>query len=127
MDIKSRISSAIQPKVSTENTESKPSAENPDIQAGIAKVKDRFEASKHAKLFSDSEIGTAKGSRDMYQVVDSEASYEFLLGQFGKLSKGDNQENIDVLQDQLDELKKSKAEFTEKLVENTGTDSDDDD
>lgn len=127
MEIKSRISSAIQPKVSTENTESKPPAENPNIQTGITKVKDGFEASKHAKVFSDSEIGTAKGSRDMYQVVDSEASYEFLLGQFGKLSKGDSQENINLLKNQLDELKKSKAEFTEKLVENTSSDSDDND
>jgi hypothetical protein len=117
MEIKSRISSAIQPKVSSENNETKSS--NPAIQTGVANIKDSFE--------SDPEIASAKDSRDTFQVIDSEATHEFLIGNASKLLEGDHQNDISLLKDELDELKKSDAEIQEKLVETTRTDSDDDD
>jgi hypothetical protein len=117
MEIKSRISSAIQPKVSSDNTEIKSS--NPAIETVVANTKDSFE--------SDPEIASAKDSRDIFQVIDSEATYEFLIGNAGRLLKGDHQNDISLLKNELDELKKSDAEIQEKLVENTGTDSSDDD
>ena len=62
MDIKSKMTS-IQPKVTSNDTE-------------ISQ-----QVSKQPKLLSDEEIATARGSQDMFQVVDSEASQEFELKQ----------------------------------------------
>ncbi len=182
MEIKSRISSAIQPKVSTENTETK----NPAVQAGVANIRDGFEtnatanstntaspsklnfvkqqmtnfmssnspgsstdsifsvmmeyqkimnkeareekkldrdsknlelASKQSKFSSDAEIGSAKGSPDMYQVVNQEASTEFFIGQAGRISKGDHQKDIDTMKSALDELKKSATDIKEEILQ----------
>ena len=185
MEIKSRMTSSIQPKVTSENVETK----NPAIQSEVASVRDGFETSKasspqfqqptesstkldfvkkqmgnfmtssssagpsdsifsvmmeyqklmnkearedqklardseknrltanQSKLFSDSEISSAKGSRDMYQVVDQEASMEFHIGQAGRLVKGDTQSDIDSMKNRLDELKKSAAEVKEEILQ----------
>jgi hypothetical protein len=117
MDIKSRVSSAIQPKVTSESTETKSPAQNSAVQAGIAKTKDGFEAAKTSKLFSDNEIDTAKGSRDSYQVVDTEASLEFFIGQSLRLIKGDIKNDIDAMSNRLDELKKSAAEVKAEILQ----------
>lgn len=181
MEIKSRISSAIQPKVSTENTETK----NTSVQSGVANAKDSFESAaantinlgtseslsslgfvkqqmtnfmssnspndsifsvmmeyqklmnkearedqklsrdsennrlspNQSKLFSDAEISSAKGSRDMYQVVDQEASMEFFIGQAGRLTKGDHQKDIDTMKSALDELRKSATDLKEEILQ----------
>ncbi len=184
MEIKSRISSAIQPRVSTENTETR----NSSVQSGIANAKDGFESaatntinlgksenlssltfvkqqmgnfmssnspassndsifsvmmeyqklmnkearedqklarnsdnnrltSNQSKLFSDVEISSAKGSRDMFQVVDHEAAMEFVIGQAGRLTKGDHQKDIDTMKSGLDELRKSAADVKEEILQ----------
>jgi hypothetical protein len=165
MEIKSKTTSSIQPKVTSENVENKDAS----VKTGIANTKDSFvsdsaasssdsvfsfimeyqkmmnkearqdrelaRSSEHIRLSSkqsklssdDNEIKSAKGSRDMYQVVDSEASLEFFIGNAGRLLKGDTQNDIDLMKSQLDELKKSQTQIQEKLIRNTRTDSDDDD
>lgn len=165
MEIKSRMSSSIQPKVTSENVETKDAS----VKTGIANAKDSFESNptanssdsifsfmmeyqkmmskearednklahdsgniglslKQSKLSSDDdEIKSAKDAHDMFQVVDQEASTEFFIGQAGRILKGDTQKDIDLLTNQLDVLKKSHAQLKEKLIKNTGTNSDDDD
>jgi hypothetical protein len=192
MEIKSRMTSAIQPKVTAENVETK----NASVQSGVANVRDGFEinkasspqfeqpaenstkldfvkkqmgnfmtsvsgtdpnpsifsvmmeyqkmmnkearedqklahesknlelSAKQATLFSDDkEIQSANESRDMFQVVDSESSTEFLIGQAGRLLKGDTQKDVDLMTDRLDELKKSAAEVKAEILQK-GSDED---
>ena len=193
MEIKSRVSSAIQQNVTTETTEPKPAnaAVNPSLQTGVGSTRDSFEvsvtdagrvpssskldfvkqqmtnfissnspadsmitvmqeylkasvketredkkmagaandlelASKQAKLTQDSEIiqNGARESRDMYQAIDSEATYEFMIGQSSQLIKGDTQKDVDTMQHQLDVLKESASSIREKILEKTGNDQD---
>lgn len=182
MEIKSRMTSAIQPKVTSENVENK----NPAVQSGIGNVKDGFESAginaarsesksqlsfvkqqmgnfmvsnsavnsndsifsvmmeyqktmnkearedhklarasesiklsvKQSKLLSnDDEIKSAKGSQDMYQVVDQDAAMEFYIGQAGRLMKGDNKKDIESMKSALDELKKSADEIKQEILQ----------
>jgi hypothetical protein len=186
MEIKSRMTSGTQPKVVSENTETK----NPAVQSGVANIRDSFETTKassaqleqpatrlefvkkqmgnfmtssssdsgsifavmmeyektvqkdaredkkiardskmtelaanQSKLLADKEISSAKGSRDMYQVVDSEASLEFFIGQSSRLIKGDVKNDIDAMSNRLDELKKSAAEVKAEILQK-GSDED---
>jgi hypothetical protein len=68
-------------------------------------------------ITDDKEIQSAKHSRDMFQVVDSDASTEFYIGQAGRLTKGDTQKDIDSMTNQLDELKKSAAEVKAEILQ----------
>lgn len=85
-------------------------------------AKNRLTANQ-SNLFSDAEISSAKGSRDMYQVVDNEASLEFLVGQSSRLLKNDTKNDIDAMSDRLDELKKSAAEVKAEILQK-GSDQD---
>jgi hypothetical protein len=184
MEIKSRMTSQIQPRVTSENTETKNSA----VQNGVANVRDGFETTKASSEFvqstetssrlgfvkkqmgnfmtsnssepmgslftlmmeyqklakkeacedtkvardskqaelsakqsklitDDKEIRSAKGARDMYQVVDSEASLEFFIGESSRLVKGDTKNDIDAMSDRLNELKKSAAEVKAEILQ----------
>lgn len=84
--------------------------------------KNRLTANQ-SKLFSDSEISSAKGSRDMYQVVDQEAALEFYIGQAGRLVESDTHKDIDSMKNRLDELKKSAAEVKAEILQK-GSDQD---
>jgi len=47
----------------------------------------------------------------------SEGSVEFLIGLAGKLTKGDSQKQLNLMQQMLDQLKQGKEELTKKLAD----------
>jgi hypothetical protein len=81
-------------------------------------------SAKQSKLLmDDKEIQSAKGSHDMYQVVDQEAALEFYIGQAGRLVKSDTHKDIDSMKNRLDELKKSAVEVKAEILQK-GSDQD---
>ena len=77
MEIKKLQTSPIQQRAESETSNV---TANRISQTGVGRIKDGFDEtgtlSEELKLFADDEISSAEGSRDMFQVVDQQATQE---------------------------------------------------
>ena len=73
---------------------------------------------------NDNEIGSAHGSRDIFQTVDTDATSELTLGQTSSLNRGNARNHIDTQGKPLNELKQSASDIKETLLQNAGLDED---
>ncbi len=73
---------------------------------------------------NDNEIGSAHGSRDIFQTVDTDATSELTLGQTSRLNRGNARNHVDTQGKPLNELKQSASDIKETLLQNAGLDED---